>query len=229
MKWSGVPLPVLYILAGISLQAAELRITVTGESGRPVWARLEVRGPDFQTFHPQGALMDEAKVLPNVGADCYYAGGFVVEGQANVEVPPGHYTIVAEHGLEYERVEKPVDVTAEQPATVSIQLRPWINMRKRGWYSGDMHVHRPLKDIPSLALAEDLNISVVITMWNLNISAPITISKADLLEGKPWPVPAVRVTPNHFVTLMNAEDERNGGAWIFHGIREPLGLAVDSA
>jgi hypothetical protein len=39
-------------------------------------------------------------------------------------------------------------------------------MRDLGWWSGDMHVHRPVEDSPSLSLAEDLNVNVVFTMWN---------------------------------------------------------------
>jgi hypothetical protein len=207
------------ILAGTTLRAAELHISVQDETGRPVWTRLEVRGPSFQMFQPQSAIISDPNYRQKFnGADRYYGGSFTADGQANLELPPGRYTVVAEHGLEYERIEKTIDVTADQPASVSVQLRPWIRMRDLGWYSGDMHVHRTPEEAPSLSLAEDLNILTVITMF----------AKSNYWQSKGGPVEPVRqVLPDHFVTLMNGEDERGGGAWILHNLRAPLPLGVD--
>src|SRR5579863_4657447 len=85
--------------------ASELRIAVTDEKGAPVWTRLEVRR-DNQTFQPVAdAIIVHTK--PRQPADINYSGSFVVHGKATLEVPPGNYIVVAEHGLEYERVEKP--------------------------------------------------------------------------------------------------------------------------
>src|SRR5262249_38660669 len=46
-----------------------------------------------------------------------------------------------------------------------LRLKRWIDMSARGWYSGDMHCHRPLEDIPNLMLAEDLNVCFPQTYW----------------------------------------------------------------
>lgn len=191
--------------------ASELRIAVTDEKGTPVWTRLEVRGPGMQMYQPKDAIM--AHPMVQRIEDAYYTGSFVVHGGATWDVPPGRYVVVAEHGLEYERVEKAVTVTAAEPASVAIQLRPWIRMRDRGWYSGDMHVHRDPADMAALTLAEDLNISVDFTMWN----------KQDLWEDKALRAePVVQVSPDQFVTLMNAEDERGHGAWMLHNLKRRL-------
>jgi hypothetical protein len=197
--------------------AAELRITISDEKGSPVWTRLEVRGVT-QTYQPAA----EAIVVhnrPRQPADSNYTGSFVVSGNATLDVPPGNYTVVAEHGLEYERVERAVRV-GDRPALVEIQLRPWIRrMRDRGWYSGDMHVHRDPEETTALTLAEDLNISVDFTIWNKR-----NLWKDRALRAEP----IVRVSPDQFVTLMNAEDERGHGAWMFHNLRQPLEhFAVD--
>jgi len=197
--------------------AAELRIQVRDEAGRPVWTRLEVRGPDGKMHQPPSALRDRT-AGNRPGGEPWYLGSFVVEGQASLEVPAGRYTVIAEHGLEYERAERIVEVRERQPARVALRLRPWIRMRDRGWYSGDMHLHRPPEDSAALGLAEDLNISVVFTMWN----------KRNLWEGKALPAdPVTRASPSHLVMLMNAEDERGGGAWLLDGIPKPLPLGVD--
>jgi len=203
------------ILTALVLPSAALRIVVRDETGHFIWARVEVRGPDFQMFQPTNAIMDHAEFSANRrDTDRYYLGSFVVEGQTSLDLPPGHYKVIAEHGLEYGRHEEEVDVAAEGPSAVLVQLRPWIRMRERGWYSGDMHVHRSTKDAAALSLAEDLNICVIFTMWD----------KDDLWGDESLRVPIIRVTPDHFLTLWNAEDERGGGAWMLHNIRAPLGL-----
>jgi hypothetical protein len=110
-------------------------------------------------------------------------------------------------------------IVAGHAAAVDIQLHPWIRMRDRGWYSGDMHVHRDPQDTTALTLAEDLNVSVDFTIWN----------KRDLWKDRGLQSePIVRVSPDQFVTLMNAEDERGHGAWMLHNLRQPLEhFAVD--
>ncbi|MEK7405741.1 MAG: hypothetical protein AAB225_11590 [Acidobacteriota bacterium] len=198
------------LMAG-AMMATELRIRVEDEGGRPVWARLEVRGPDGKMHQPAGAVLDTVKNARGGGA--FYLGSFVIRDGAVMEVPPGRYTVIAERGLEYERVERAVDA----PGSVELRPRPWIRMNDRGWWSADLHVHRRLEDASALAQAEDLNLMVLTTMWN----------QRNLWAGKPWPSdPVVRVSPRHLVTLLNAEDERGGGAWMLNALREALPLAV---
>jgi hypothetical protein len=207
----------MLLLIVSATSAAELRIQVRDQASRPIWARLEVRGVDGKMYQPPSALRDRT-AGSRPGGEPWYLGSFVVEGQASLQVPPGRYTVVAEHGLEFERVERSVEVSEQQPALAQVRLRPWIRMHERGWYSGDLHLHRPPEDSSSLALAEDLNVSVVFTMWN----------KRNLWAGKALPAdPVMRASPNHLVMLMNAEDERGGGAWLLDGIPKPLPLGVD--
>src|SRR5205814_1065914 len=121
-----------------------------------------------------------------------YGRRFGARGRAGAQ-----YKVVAEHGLEYERLEKDVEVKEGQTADISFQLHPWIRMRERGWYSGDMHVHRTPQESPALAYAEDLNVLVVYTMWN----------KTNLWkESGPPAEPIVKVSPNHYLLLMDVED-----------------------
>ena len=198
--------------------AADLEIRVLDERGRPVWARLEVRGPGDKMYQPASGAILDTTARNREGGKPYYLGSFVVNSECKVEVPAGRYTVVAERGPEYERVERSVGVAAGTPAKLELKLRPWIRMRDLGWWSGDMHVHRPVEDSPSLSLAEDLNVNVVFTMWN----------KRSLWDSRPLPAdPVLRASPDHLVTVMNAEDERGGGAWMLHHLREPLKLAVD--
>ena len=73
--------------------------------------------------------------------------------------------IIAERGPEFDRFEETITLSDQQALQLQIHLERWIDMQKRGWYSGDFHIHRPVDDVRKLALAEDLNLSVVFTMW----------------------------------------------------------------
>jgi hypothetical protein len=185
--------------------------------GNPVWARIEVRDAKGAMFQPDFALRDRtARNRP--GGQPWYVGSFVAKGEIKLDVPPGDYTVVAERGTEFNRLEIPVKVTDAATSFVKIELERWIDMNDLGWYSADFHVHRPLEDVPALIQAEDLNLAVVLTMWN----------KRDLFEGRALPPNPVRkVDDRHLYTVNNAEDERGGGAWMLHGLREKLRLAVD--
>ena len=208
---------ILLIPALATLGAAALRIQVVDEDGKPVWARMEVRGPGNRSYQPPLALRDRtARSRP--GGQGWYLGSFVNKEPSVIEAPAGDYTVVVERGPEYERFEENITLTDEQPVELTVNLERWIDMNARGWYSADFHIHRSVEDAKVLALAEDLNLSVVFTMWN----------KRDLWEGRPFPRnPVVEVTPRRLLTILNAEDERGGGAWMMHGLREKLNLAVD--
>ena len=196
--------------------AATLRIDVADERRAPVWTRLEVRNPVGEMFQP--AVCIHETMTKARGGKPYYLRSFIVHGGADLEVPAGRYTVIAEHGLEYERIERQVRVVEDAPARVAIQLRPWIRMREKGWWSGDVHVHRPLADAPGIAQAEDLNFTVLVNR-----------GKQDLFRADHWPTQeAVEAAPGYWISLRNAEDERRGGSWILNSLRSPLQLGPES-
>ena len=200
-------LTLLYLPA--LLPAATLHIQVRDEAGQAIWARLEVRGANDKEYQPKTSIRDltakHHRALP------YYLGSFVIQGACDVDVPPGRYRVIVEHGLEYTRVEKSVTVAAEGVTQVELPLRPWIRMWQRGWWSGDFHLHRPLADTQKLILAEDLNFCPVITQWPHRKDMQALTDDVWGARGSGQ----IAVDARHLITLRNAEDERGGGAWIF--------------
>ena len=82
-----------------------------------------------------------------------------------------------------------------------------------GWYSGDVHVHRPMDDIPLLMQAEDLDIAPVITWWN----------QQNLWADRELPATTLTQFDGHrFYDVMAGEDERGGGALLYFGLKRPL-------
>jgi len=200
-------------LAATALAAGELRIRVTDASGAPVRARLEVRGSGGLMYQPGGVVSERPRRI-RFGDDHPSVGSFLVDGECRVDVPEGRYLIVAERGLEYERLERTVDA----PATVVFANRRWIDMEQRGWWCGDLHVHRTSEELVPALLTEDVNLGVNFTIWN----------KRSWWRDKPVPAdPLVRASARHVMTLLNAEDERGGGAWCINGLREPIDISVD--
>ena len=196
--------------------ASTLHIKLVDESGQPIWARLEVRGSGGTMYQPADSIRDLTAGTHNVQPE--YLGSFIVQGDCDVDVAPGHYLVIAEHGPEYRRVEKPVTVAAAGATNLVVPLRRWIRMEKMGWWSGDLHVHRKPADAQKVVLAEDLNFCPVITDWSHR-------KNYQLQTGDIWGADAnsvIGIDRQHFVTLRNAEDERGGGAWLFFQLRGPL-------
>ncbi len=81
------------------------------------------------------------------------------------DLPAGRYQLTVERGKEYFTWSDTVEIRDDKPATVDIRLRRWIRMAPRGWYSGDTHVHLPVKDLRTFALAEDVNVTFPLTGW----------------------------------------------------------------
>jgi hypothetical protein len=200
------------ILCALTALAVDLHIEVRDEHGSPIWTRLEVRGPDGKMYQSPGSIHENMQKTR--GGKPYYLGSFIVNGSADLDVPAGNYTVIAEHGLEYARVERDVTVTAESPPRIGFRLNPWIRMRANGWWSGDMHVHHSAEDAPGIVQAEDLNFTVLVNR-----------GKQDLFRPDHWPSqPVEKVSEAYWISLRNAEDERRGGSWILNGLNAPLTL-----
>jgi len=174
---------------------------------------MEVRDAGGVMYQPTGAIIDPRSASPGLAKDSPYWRHFTIDGTATLELPPGRYTIITEKGLEFERIESIVDVTADQ--SIRVEPKRWVDMASKGWWSADFHVHRPLDQAKLLLEAEGLNLGIFFTMWNDN---------NPWQDKQPPADPTMRVDAQHVGTLMNAEDERGGGAWMMHNLKRPLAL-----
>ena len=131
---------------------------------------------------------------------------------------PGKYTVSAERGKEYLPASKEIVVSvSEEPEEIILSLKRWINMAERGWYSGETHVHRTVDELPTLMLAEDLNVAFPLTAW-------VTDSQATpkLNSKHPDPVPPatlIKVDSTHVIWPVNTEYE----IFTVNGNRHTLG------
>jgi hypothetical protein len=115
-------------------------------------------------YQPADAIIDPRSASPGLAKGSPYWRHFTSTGTAMLELPAGRDTVIAEKGLEYERTESVVDVTADQ--TISLEPKRWVEMASKGWWSADFHIHRPLDQAKLLLEAERLNLGIFFTMWN---------------------------------------------------------------
>ncbi len=69
---------------------------------------------------------------------------YQTSGNFTIDLPPGKWRISLEHGNEYIPLQEEFTVSKkETEITKAYQLKRWINLPQKGWYSGDVHVHHP--------------------------------------------------------------------------------------
>ncbi|MCZ6671878.1 MAG: CehA/McbA family metallohydrolase [Verrucomicrobia bacterium] len=100
------------------------------ENGAPTVARISLRKIGGKFHSPPGSLYRFT-----LGIGHFYTDS------ASFSVPAGNYKLVALKGPEFIPFEKSISVSGGGTTKVSVQLKPWINMGERGWYSGENHVH----------------------------------------------------------------------------------------
>jgi hypothetical protein len=196
--------------------------TLTIDTGGP--ARLTVRGPGGSWFAPEDAVRDRtASDRPGVlgmdrdptdgsAIEPGYTAHFLADGTAEVPVPRGACAVVVERGPEHLRVERVVDVGPDGARVTCVPAR-WADLAATGWWSGDLHVHRPLTDAAALLRAEDLHLGAFVTRWNEQAPAADEPGPAG---GAPQA--AVTVDGDRHAVAPVTEDERGGGAVLLHGV-----------
>jgi hypothetical protein len=159
----------------------------------------------------------DAEGRPQRAADVpYWHDHFAAPGRAELQLAPGQYKYLIERGPEYERRSGQVAVDGNSPATVQLNLARLVQLRQQGWYCADLHIHRPIEHAELLIKAEDLDLAPVITWWNAR-----NLWSDRELPGELWQ----RTDDGRFLNLTAGEDEREGGALLYFGLRRPVEIA----
>ncbi len=104
---------------------------LTSDRGRPTTVRLSVTQVDGKFSAPPGSLY---RTLNDYGH-------FYCEGGAEWTLPAGKYRVRAFHGLEYRPLSREIEIVADQTTDHLFELERWAELPKRGWYSGENHIH----------------------------------------------------------------------------------------
>jgi TolB protein len=117
-----------------------LALSVTGADGRPMPARVAVRGPDGRYFGPDEAWRHGDEAWDRSEGRFEY-GYFHTAGVSALTLPTGAYTIEVQRGLEFRRAVRNVAIAADARQDVALVLERLDDLPARGIFSGDVHVH----------------------------------------------------------------------------------------
>jgi hypothetical protein len=148
-----------------------------------------------------------------------------------VKLPPGSYEWGVQYGKEYFPLSESI-VVGDEPVQLQLPLKRWINMAERGWYSGDTHVHRTLGELPTVMLAENLNVAFPLTYWVTHAFRSPT--SGDKTTSTATPGALISVDDTHVIWPRNTEWEifsvgskrHTLGAVFALGHKEPFELGV---
>ncbi|MCR9202085.1 MAG: hypothetical protein NXI04_25870, partial [Planctomycetaceae bacterium] len=144
------------------LTAAILSICVSSASASLV--TFQIRDVAGDPLPCRIHLQNEDKTAVTADGAPFWHDHFVSDGQTRLDLPEGRYTWTIERGPEYCRAEG-IMLVDQRESTVEIVLQRLTALREAGWYSGDLHVHRPVADLEALLAAEDLDFAPVIEWW----------------------------------------------------------------
>lgn len=169
-------------------------------TGKPIACRIHLRDEAGKPVQPEGSV--------------YWHDHFVCDGTLNVKLPYGAYTYTIERGPEYKAYSGKVNLSEDGPRKeIKVSMERIVLMNSEGWWSGELHVHRPIEEMPLHMEAEDLHVAPVITWWN---------------KRNPW---VTRQLPessiqqfgqSRFGDVLAGEDERGGGALLYFGLKRPM-------
>jgi hypothetical protein len=233
--------PLLLVTSATGPEAPPGRATllrgevVDADTGRPISCRVSIRGEDGSWFFPesespQGSAIPYRKTA--IGEPRIVEMHTTLSAHPfGVRLPEGRYVLTAERGKEYHPEQREVAV-GTKPVRLSVRLRRWIDMAGRGWYSGDTHVHRTLDELPSVMLAEDLNVASPLTDWVREAFVPPVDRRAASFRD-PGPGP-IRINGTHLIVPRNTEYEiftvgkerHTLGAFFVLNHKTPLDLGV---
>jgi hypothetical protein len=114
------------------LPAVPLKLSIRDTDGAPTTARILITDPAGHVYPPQ------AKRL---APDLFFQKQIYRHDGETVLLPPGSFKVAYGRGPEYVTLEKEVEVPAQGGASLSLELRRWVNPAKYGFYGGDHHIH----------------------------------------------------------------------------------------
>ncbi|MDA1229406.1 MAG: CehA/McbA family metallohydrolase [Planctomycetota bacterium] len=174
------------------------------DSGNSLPCRLYVQNVDSGEWHfakaidAAGSAVEYRKQVGKTASIEMHTT--LTAGKFTLQLAPGTYQIHVEYGKEFLPVDTKIEVGTE-PAEFQLRLQRFINMPKRGWYSGDTHAHRSLEELSNVVIAEDLNVAFPMTYW-VRDSKEIPASSASALEAKP-----INIDATHVIYPINTEYE----------------------
>jgi hypothetical protein len=156
---------------------------LSDDTGDPVPAMVRLtKAEDGQAHRPSNAV-EFAPLWDGIGSSDQRNAGlpgklrgqyWCIPGPFNMSLPPGQWEVIVRRGLEHETVFDTFKIETGTALEKTYRPERWVNMPKRGWFSGDDHVHgQILSDADAARLiawiqAEDIHLANVVKMGDIH-------------------------------------------------------------
>ena len=96
-----------------------------------------------------------------------------IPGPFEMALAPGEYEVTVLRGVEHRPVRETVTVRSNETTRRTWRPKRWVDMRRRGWYSGDDHVHTQMLSDQDAGMvlkwiqAEDVRLANVVKMGDI--------------------------------------------------------------
>ena len=150
-----------------SRPAVKVVLRVADEDGSPTTASFVIRDAAGRT-----CPLPSRRLAPDF---FFHEQIYRADGE-HVFLPPGEYKVIVNRGPEYLPQTHQVTIPEVAEHKLSFGLKRWLHAAKRGWYSGDHHVHAAgcahydsptegvgPEDMMRHLLGEDLNVGCVLS------------------------------------------------------------------
>jgi len=178
--------PVQLLLGVVTATRGRLKLTVlSDDTGRPapamvrlMWytdgvARQPANGIDFgPQFANQGRSGRGGERHPNLPGK-FNKSFWCVPGPFEMSLSPGTWQVGIRRGVEHEVIFEDITIRSGELTERTFRPKRWVNMSRRGWWSGDDHVHgRLLSDLDARNLmiwaqAEDVHLANIVEMGDI--------------------------------------------------------------
>jgi hypothetical protein len=184
-----------------------LELTITdGEGGKPVPCRVHIKN--------QAGVARRAFGMP------FWHDHFVTPGQVELVYPTGNYTLLVERGPEYADHSGYFILQNFSKDAKTIAMKRAVDMADEGWWSGDLHVHRSVKEIEQFMRADDLHVAPLVTWTNKTAkSADVKIPER----------PVTQFDGNRYFDNSAGEDRRASGTLLYFRSPRAFTLPASSA
>ena len=125
------------------------------DTGKPLAVRMYLKNAQGKSVKPaklQGAVVD--------------GDSLVFYDKIKLDLPAGAYEFQMERGLEYKVMNGHFEIQNFADDRKEVPLKRFCDMTEEGWYSGDLDVLRPEKDLKLLMQADDVHVVPLVTWSN---------------------------------------------------------------
>lgn len=184
------------------LAAGQIEIQVVdNDTNEPLAATLYLKDARGRSKHPRD--------VP------FWKDHFAFDGSVILRLPRGRYTFEIERGPEYQLRRGHFEISRTADGLEHVRMHRFVDMKKEGWWSGDLHIHRAQDHVPLLMRAEDLHVASIMTSWN----------GKHTWENTPVPEQVlVAFDENRYYHVLGGQDKRAGGTLLYLNLDKPVQL-----